>query len=136
MDKESDISAIKNTMKQYVKGVNTGDFDLYMSCWADNGVQMPPDTLAKVGKEQIREHMKSVFDQMNMEVTTLSFEDVNVYGDLGFTRCNYRLEATPKAGEEVDYAPPEGKVLTLYERQSDGSWKMVYDCYNSSPSPT
>jgi ketosteroid isomerase-like protein len=73
---------------------------------------------------------------MNLEVTTLSFEDAKVYGDLGFTRCNYRLDATPKAGEEVDYAPPDGKALTLYERQSDGAWKMVYDCYNSSPSPT
>jgi len=133
---ESDIAAIKDVLNQYVKGVNSGDFDFYMSCWADHGVQMPPDALARVGKEQIRAHMKSVFDEMNMEVTTLSFEDVKVYGDLGYTRCNYRLVVTPKSSEEVDYAPPDGKTLTLYERQSDGSWKIVYDCYNSSPSPT
>jgi len=25
-----------------------------------------------------------------------------------------------------------GKALTLYQRQSDGSWKIIYDCYNSS----
>ena len=27
------------------------------------------------------------------------------------------------------------KTLSLFERQSDGSWKMVYDCFNSSAPP-
>jgi uncharacterized protein (TIGR02246 family) len=136
MDNESDIAAIKDVLKEYAKSVNTGNLDLYMSRWADDGVQMPPDALARVGKEQIREHMKSVFDEMKIEVTITSFEDAKVYGDLGFTRCNYILNAIPKGGEEVFYAPPDGKALTLYERQSDGSWKMLYDCYNSSPPST
>jgi uncharacterized protein (TIGR02246 family) len=136
MDEESDIAAIKNTLIEYAQAVNTGDFDLYMSCWADNGVQMPPDSLARVGKEQIREHMKSVFDEMNIDVTITSIDDAKVSGDLGFTRARYILTAVPKTGEEVFYAPPEGKALSLYERQSNGSWRMVYDCYNSSPPST
>ncbi|UCE39007.1 MAG: hypothetical protein JSW00_07240, partial [Thermoplasmata archaeon] len=99
------------------------------------GVQMPPDAPARVGKEQIRENMKPVFDQFNMEAAVDIFEG-KVYGDLGLTRCNGTLDLTPKAGGETIHATPDGKALTLYERQSDGSWKIVYDCFNSNIPPT
>ncbi len=133
--RKSDIAAIKNTLKQYAKGCNTGDFDFWMSLWADDGVQMPPDAPARVGKEQIRENMKPVFDQFNLNIE-VDIAEGKVYGDYGLTRCTYTLDLTPKAGGETIHAMPDGKALTLYERQSDGSWKIVYDCFNSNVPPT
>jgi ketosteroid isomerase-like protein len=97
---------------------------------------MPPDDPARVGKEQIRAGMKPLFDQLNLDIVIQSIEDARIYGDLGFTRCIYTLKATPKAGGETIDVMPEGKALTLYERQPDGSWKIVYDCFNSSTAPT
>ena len=135
MDNESDIVAVKDMLNQYAKGCNTGDFDFWMSLWADDGVQMPPDAPAVVGKEQIRENMKPVFDQFNYKVG-LDILEAKVYGDLGLTRCNGTVDLTPKAGGETIHAMPDGKALTLYERQSDGSWKIVYDCFNSNVPPT
>ena len=135
MDKESDIAAVKDMLKKYMKGCNTGDFDFWMSLWADDGVQMPPDAPARVGKEQIRENMKPVFDQFNLNIE-VDIAEGKVYGDLGLTRCTYTLDLTPKAGGETIHAVPDNKALTLYARQSDGSWKIVYDCFNSNVSPT
>ena len=129
--RKSDITAIKEVLNQYAIGVNTGDFDLWMSLWTDDGVQMPHDTPARIGKEQIREGMKPAFDQMNLHVA-ITTEEAKVHGDLGLTRCRYTLKMTPKAGGETVNAMPDGKALTIYERQSDGSWKIVYDCYNSN----
>jgi len=136
MDKESDIAAIKDMLKQYAKGCNTGDFEFWISLWADDGVQMPPNTPARIGKEQIRKMQKPDFDQFNLDADITSIEDAKVYGDLGLTRCRYKIDATPKAGGETIPVMPDGKALTLYERQSDGSWKIVYDCFNSNVSPT
>ena len=130
-----DIAAIKEVLSQYAVGVNTGDFDLWISLWADDGVQMPPDTPARIGKEQIREAMKPGFDQMNLDITIHSIEEAKVYGDLGLTRCTYTLKVTPKAGGETIIAMPDGKALTLYGRQSDGSWKIIYDIFNSNAPP-
>ncbi len=135
MDNESDIVAVKDMLNQYAKGCNTGDFDFWMSLWADDGVQMPPDAPAVVGKEQIRENMKPVFDQFNLKAE-IDIVEGKVYGDRGLTRCTYTLDITPKAGGETIHSLPDGKALTLYERQSDGSWKIVYDCFNSNVSPT
>ena len=136
MDEESDIAAIKETLNQYAVGVNTGDFDRWISLWVDDGVQMPPSTPSRVGKEQIREGMKPAFDQMNLDITIHSIEEAKVYGDLGLTRCTYTLKMTPKAGGETIVAMPDGKALTLSRRQPDGSWKIAYDSFNSNVPPT
>ncbi|TET25720.1 MAG: SgcJ/EcaC family oxidoreductase [Candidatus Aminicenantes bacterium] len=136
VDVEADISAIKEMLNQYAVALNTGDFDLWISLWADDGVQMPPDAPAVIGKEQIRDAMKPAFDQMTVDIAITSIEDVKVYGDLGLTHCKYTLDMTPKAGGETIHAMRDGKALTLLERQSDGSWKIVYDCFNSNVPPT
>ena len=133
--RESDIAAIKEVLNQYVVGVNTGDFNLWISLWADDGVQMPPDTPVRVGKAQIREGMKPIFDQMNLDIAITTLDEAKVYGDLGLTRCTYSLRMTPKAGGETINAMPDGKALTLLGRQSDGSWKIAYDCFNSNTPP-
>jgi uncharacterized protein (TIGR02246 family) len=131
---EAELTAIKEVLNQYAIGCNTGDFDLWISLWADEGVQMPPGAPARVGKEQIRAAMKPAFDQMNLDIVLLGIQEAKVSGDSGLTRCTYTLKMTPKAGGETINAMPDGKALTLYEKQSDGSWKIVYDCFNSSTS--
>jgi len=133
---ETDITAIKEVLNQYAVAVNTGDLDLWMSLWADDGVQMPPGSPARVGKEQIREGMGPLFDGMNLDITIDRLEETKVYGDLGLTRCTYTLKATPKAGGEEIVVEPDGKALTLYERQPDGSWKIAYDSFNSNVGPS
>ena len=132
---DADIAAIKEVLNQYAAGCTTGDFDLWISLWADKGIQMPPDAPANVGKEEILREMKPEFDELDMNLELLSVEDARIFGDLGLTRCVYRLEVAPKAGGETIAAMPEGKALTLYEKQSDGTWKIVYDCFNSSIPP-
>jgi uncharacterized protein (TIGR02246 family) len=132
---ETDIAAIRGVLNQYAMSICDGDLDLWISLWTEDGTQMPPDAPAVIGKEQIREGMKPGFDYMNMELTILSIEDAKIYGDLGLTRCIYTLNMTPKAGGETINAMAPGKALTLYERQSDGSWKIAFDCFNSSVAP-
>lgn len=131
-DKNAQEAAIKEVLGQYAAGCNAGDFDLWLSLWTDDGVQMPPDTPARIGRDQIREGMKPAFDQMDFDVAIHRIEDARASGDLGLTRCTYTLKMTPKAGGETINAMADGKALTLYERQSDGSWKIAYDCFNSS----
>ena len=135
VERKSDIAAVKEMLNQYAVACNTGDFDQWISLWTDDGVQMPPDTPARIGKEQIRDGMKPIFDQFILKID-IDIAEAKVYGDLGLTRCTYTLDITSKAGGETINAMRDGKALTLYERQSDGSWKIAFDCYNSNMPPT
>lgn len=134
-DTESDIAAIKELLNKYSVAFNTGDFDSWISLWADDGVQMIADTPARRGKAQIREAMKPLFDQLILDLNITSIEDVEIHGDLGLIHCNLTVAVTPKAGGETIIVVPDGKALVLFERQTDGSWKFVYDCTNSNAPP-
>ena len=132
---ETDVAAVKEVLGQYAVACNTNDFDLWISLWADDGTRMPPNGPATVGKGPLREALKPAFDAMNLDMT-IHIEEAKVYGDLGLTRAAYTFKMTPKAGGDEIVVDPDGKALTLYERQGDGSWKIAYDCFNSNVLPS
>ena len=128
----TDQEAVSDLLRQYAALVNSGDFESWMALWAAHGCQMPPDAPARVGVGAIREGMKPPFDQLDFEFDLASIEEATVFGDLGLTRCNYSLKATPKEGGDTFDVMADGKALTLYERQADASWRIVYDSFNSN----
>ena len=132
VDVETDIVAIENLMNQYGAALNAGDLDLWISLWADNGIQMPPNAPAVIGKEQIRAKYESIFPVFifNMVVTT---KEVRTAGDLAFDRGTYTLSLTPRVEGEIINI--DGKYLSILERQADGSWKFSRDCFNNNSPP-
>ena len=126
---KADIAAIKEKLKQYAVTINAGDFDRWISLWTDNGVQMPPNTPARIGKEKIWAEMKPAFDQYIIKMT-INNEETRVSGNLGFARGTYTESLIPKTGGETEKY--DGKYLTIFEKQADGSWKVARDCFNSN----
>lgn len=131
----SDADAIRKVLSDYAEQVNAGDFNSWMALWTEDGRQMPPNYPPRIGTVAITTESKPVFETLNLKMVITSMEDVYVYGDLGFTRCSYNLYATPKEGGDTIPFEPDGKALTIYKRQSDGSWKIWFDCFNSNLAP-
>ena len=131
-DIEADKAAIKETLGQYVHGANTDDLDLFISVWTDDAIRMESGYPAIVGKEDIRAHFKMIgFDQFNINIDFYGELEVEVSGDLAFSHTNYILSLTPKEGGSTTHF--DGKVVDIYKRQSDGSWKIYIDSPNSNP---
>ena len=128
----SDTEVIENILRRYGASCNDGDFETWISLWAAEGRQMPPDAPARIGVEAIREAMEPVFVSMDLGFELVSIDEARVIGDSGLTRCTYSLSATPKEGGDSIGIMPDGKALTLYEKQPDESWKIMYDCFNSN----
>ncbi len=53
-------------------------------------------------------------------------------GDLGYTWGKYTVETKDKDGKPVK---SHGKYLNVWKKQANGSWKVVVDIGNKSPSP-
>lgn len=134
-DESAEVGAIRKVLDQYGETVQAGDFEGWLSLWTEDGVQMPDNAPTRVGKAAIAEAMRGAFEAMDLSITIHEVEDAQVWGDRGLTRCRYSLALTPKGGGETIEAMPNGKALTLYGRQADGSWKIVYDCFNSNVEP-
>ena len=127
-----DIAAIEQLWDNYALANNTGDLELYMSLMADDIVKMPPNKPAFSGKELLREKKEKGYANYTIEMAIYN-EEVQVDGDLAFSRGTYTVSKTPKAGGETVYV--DGKYLTILKRQPDGSWKIYRDCYNSNVPP-
>ena len=128
----NDEEAISNVLRRYGELVDSGGFESWMALWTADGRQMPPGAPSRVGVAAIREGMQPGFDSMDFDFVLMDIEEASVFGDLGLTRCIYSLRVTPKEGGETVDLMADGKALTLYERQRDGSWKIAYDCFNSN----
>jgi ketosteroid isomerase-like protein len=53
-------------------------------------------------------------------------------GDMGYTVGTYELAVEQDGASIVTV----GKYVTLWQKQADGSWKVIVDCFNADGPPT
>lgn len=119
-DVEAVTAAVNQVWEQYASSLNAGDVDRYMALWADNAIQLPPDSLPLVGKETLRAGLESEVKAITYDMKIIN-EEVNVSGDQAVARGTYAATITPKDGSEP--VSINGKYMTLLKRQPDGSGK-------------
>ncbi len=125
--------AVDETWTEYSALVNAGDADTWIKLWDDKGVQMPPGAPANVGKATILQGIRGAFEAYDYRDFVINNEEVEVLGDFGFARGTYSTLLVPKAGGE--HIPIDGKYLTIFKKQADGTWKIYRDAFNSNVAP-
>ena len=123
-DNDSAKEAMLNTEKQFAEMAEKKGVDkafLYFS--ADQAVLNRNNKLIK-GKREIREFFeKQTLRNVKLNWTP-DFADVSSSGDLGYTYGHYTFSAIDTLGNEIK---SEGIFHTVWKKQSDGSWKFVWD---------
>jgi uncharacterized protein (TIGR02246 family) len=124
----ADEAVIDRLRDSHVAALNAGDADAWAACFTDDGVQMPPHFAANVGKTAVRGWSQGFLNLFGCRFS-LSVDEVRVVADWAFERGRYTITLIARAGgERMD---DSGKYITVYQRQSDGSWKMARDIWNS-----
>jgi len=126
----TEAQAIDMTREAHVAAVNSGDVDAWAAAFANDGVQMPPNAPANVGRDNIQAWSGEFLGAFRAELS-LAPDEVQIAGaDWAFERGTYEITLTPKAGGES--IQDAGKYITVYQRRPDGSWAMARDIWNSS----
>jgi len=71
---------------------------------------------------------KKDFEQFKEENRT-RMEDVRVSGNLAVARGTQEASTAPKKGGNI--VRDKEKWIVVYQRQTDGSWKILWEIYNS-----
>ncbi|MDA2931058.1 DUF4440 domain-containing protein [Acidobacteria bacterium AH-259-O06] len=121
---EADAEAIKKLHQEAVAAFNAGDLDALMAFWTDDPVYMPAGVPAVHGKEKIRDF----YTEFKAQANVLSSEEVVIAGEWAFERGTFSGAITPKEGSEP--VQVSGKFLDIWQRQSDGSWKIARAIWN------
>ena len=114
--------AIQAAVTEYVTATNRGDAEALTALYTDDAVLLPPDHEPIQGRDAIGAFWRQGTDP-GLEVRTLRLE---VDGNVGYLVGSYHLPATE--AEPAD----SGKYVMCLRRQSDGSWKLTADIWNSS----
>ena len=130
---ESFEAAARRLVQCYADTILHSDVDGCMALWDDAATQMPPDTPMVRGKEAIREGFRAAFLRVSYERFDIDLKEIRHAGDYGFTLGNYTYTVRQKTGGEG--ATREGKFLTLFRQQSDGTWKIYVDCFSLNVRP-
>jgi uncharacterized protein (TIGR02246 family) len=129
---DADVAAINEIWNSYSSSLNDGDIDSWLSLWTKDGVQMPPDEPRVVGKDQLRQRNGGALDLFAVDIE-ITNEEVEVDGSLAYSRGHYVATFSPKDGAQP--IPVDGKFMTILKRQTDGSWKIHRDIFNSNVAP-
>jgi uncharacterized protein (TIGR02246 family) len=127
-------TSARRLVQRYADTILQSDVDGCMALWDDGATQMPPDTPMVRGKAAIREGFRAAFQRVSYERFDIELKEIRHSGEYGFALGNYTYSVRQKAGGAG--ATREGKFLTLFRQQSDGSWKVYVDCFNLNARPS
>jgi ketosteroid isomerase-like protein len=105
--------------------------EAWAAVFAADGVKWQRGRPPLVGPDAIRESMQRAFSDPEVVFTWEPHTSaLSPAGDLGFTAGRYRL-VRRSAGGPVEEG--SGTYLTIWRRQADGTWQVVFDTGVSGP---
>lgn len=128
--------SVKDVEANMAKGFGTKDAAAFAGNYAADAVLMAPGMAAMKGRDAIRTGLAGMFADPNLKVDFASDRvEVADSGDLAATRGSYTMVTTDPATKKP--ATDKGSYVTVFRKQTDGTWKAVLDISTSEvPPPT
>ena len=121
--------ALRDLDAQWSKDAGAKDVDKAVSYYAESAVVMPPNASAATTKESIRSAWKEMLTTPGAAISWKTTKvEVAKAGDLAYVSGTYEETMTDASGKSVQ---DHGKYVEVWEKQADGTWKVVADIWNS-----
>jgi ketosteroid isomerase-like protein len=115
-----EVSAIQAVREQMVRSVLAADWDAFMETYDEQSVVMPPNAAPLEGHAVLRAFAEAFPAVSAFQITALQIDG---RADLSFERGRFDMTA----GGAAD----GGSYLTIWRKQTDGSWKIFRDIWHS-----
>lgn len=99
-----------------------------MGVWADNAISYSPNMAPLKGKAAIAEYNKQWFASLQPDSIAAGRDGLLSSGDLAVETGWYYFKGKMTGQAVVD----SGRYINVWQRQPDGSWKIVRDMANSA----
>jgi ketosteroid isomerase-like protein len=123
-----DLKEISRASSALLSAVNSSNVDGVLAVWRADGTMMPPHHPAVQGHAAIRDYFSDLFARRRLNFV-FTASHIRVAGDVAFEQLSFRATSTPIAGG--DPIQDTGKGLHIYSRESDRTWKLLLDIWNS-----
>ena len=121
--------ALRDLDAQWSAAAGAKDLDKTVSYYAESAVVMPPNASAATTKESIRSAWKEMLTTPGSAISWKATKvEVAKAGDMACVSGTYEETTTDASGKPVK---DRGKYVEVWEKQADGTWKVVADIWNS-----
>ena len=131
-DLEAEAAALMETSRAWSVAAGSGDVDAILGYWADDAIMMAPGQPPLRGKAAIREYVEGMSTIPGFSIEWEPLEaHVASSGDMAYLIERNRVSFQDSTRATVTET---NKVVTVWRKQADGSWKNVIDMWNADPS--
>ena len=123
-------AAIEAIDKRFMEDANRGNTAAGAAAYTDDAILMPPNHSPLEGKQAIELYLAEIGSQLQASNFQLSILEVDVQGDTTIVRGTYSANIKIP-GVDVPMED-RGKTLQVWKKQTDGSWKIHRDTWNSN----
>jgi ketosteroid isomerase-like protein len=130
-DPAAEEAKLMETSRAWSRAAAGGDVDAILAYWADDALVLPPGLPPLRGRAALRTYLETSMKTPGFRISWEPLEaKVSREGDMG-----YLVERTTVTVDGPDGRPvtQHFRGVTIWRRQSDGSWKNVVDINNAEP---
>jgi uncharacterized protein (TIGR02246 family) len=118
-------AAIRRTDADWLAAAASHDLNRVLPFWADDPAILAPGAPPIVGKEAIRIYVTESFAAPGFSITWKTEKvEVSQSGDLAYSTGTNRISLNGPDGKSLT---EEGRGVTIWKKQTDGSWRCVLD---------
>ncbi len=130
VDVDAERSALMEADRAWAEAYAASDdpAEAFVAQMVEDASLLPPDMPLAQGKDAIRSVINTLEGMPGFSVTWDAVAaDVGSGGDLGYTRGTYQMTMTGPDGGSMTI---DGKYLTVWKKQADGTWMVTADMFN------
>lgn len=124
----SDINDIKKVISTWNNGLGCGDIERMIETCDPKVITVNNRLSATVGSQAIRDKYVPRIEMADI-TSGYDIEQLEVFGDVAVVVGRFYGEVKNKVTGEI--GKPEGRLVLVYRRTEDGSWKMILDMDNN-----
>jgi ketosteroid isomerase-like protein len=124
-------TVVENRYKEWIAAASRRDAAALTNLYDENAVLMPKQEEPVIGKPAIGEYYKKLIADPHFVPFTVTFESnsFHVEGDIAIDTGDFDGELT-RDGKQIDF---HGKLLLVWKKQDDGSWKIFRYMFDEIP---
>jgi ketosteroid isomerase-like protein len=131
IDAEAEAAELMRISREWSEVAGSGNLEATLAYWDDDAVMMPPGMPPLKGKQAIREFIEA---SAGIPGSAIRWEPLEAHvspsGDFAYLLERNQISFQNSTGVQVT---EWNKVLTVWRKQADGSWKNVVDMWNADP---
>jgi uncharacterized protein (TIGR02246 family) len=128
---DADRKGIQDITDVWLKAMRSGDSTGIAATYTEDAMLLPPNQPVVKGREGIRHYLGQFPKITSFNVTLTEMEG---HGKIAYTRGTYDVTTAPAAGQKTP-GKDSGKFIEIRRKESDGSWRILRDFWNSNHLP-